>query len=116
MCGAHSLCTDRTARELLTQGRPLLLSVDVNGAAHYWDNCEFTVAVVAADGGAEKVVLAETPFETPSGWCEYTRGSVGGMLGRILVGHWSAISFGVSRHELYCGGTEASAAGREGDS
>ncbi|AUG49595.1 hypothetical protein BVU17_18325 (plasmid) [Haloarcula taiwanensis] len=69
--------TDRTARELLTQGRPLFLGVDSEGAAHYWDSYEFAVAVVAADVDAEKVELAETPFETFSEWCEYTRSERG---------------------------------------
>lgn len=70
-------CTDRTARELLTQGRPLFLGVDGEGAAHYWDSYEFTVAAIAADGDAEKDVLAETPFETLGEWCEYTRSERG---------------------------------------
>ncbi|WP_434530054.1 hypothetical protein ACODNH_02005 (plasmid) [Haloarcula sp. NS06] len=84
------VCTERPARELLTQGRPLFLGVDGEGAAHYWDSYEFAVAVVAADGEAEKVELAETSFETLSEWCEYTRGErgwdVGPHVGRLLVG------------------------------
>jgi hypothetical protein len=43
-------------------------------------------------------------------------GSVGGMLGRILVGRWSAILCEVLRRELYRRGTATGAAGREGDS
>ena len=80
---------ERTARELLTQGRPLFLGVDGEGAAHYWDSYEFAVAVIATDGDAEKVELADTPFETLAGWCEYTndeRGwSVGPHVGGSLV-------------------------------
>lgn len=59
-CAANALCADCPVRELLTQGRPLLLVVDGEGAAHYWDSYEFAVAVVAPDSDAEKVVLAET--------------------------------------------------------
>jgi len=81
---------ERTARELLTQGRPLFLGVDGNGAAHYWDSYEFAVAVVTTDGHAEKVELSETPFTTLSEWCEYTRGErgwdVGPHVGGSLVG------------------------------
>ena len=48
------------------------------------------MAVVPAGGDAEKVVLAETPFETPSEWCEYTRSErgwdVGPHIGGSLVG------------------------------
>jgi hypothetical protein len=48
------------------------------------------VAVVEANGEEEKVVLAETPFETLSDWCEYTRGErswdVGPHVGGSLVG------------------------------
>jgi hypothetical protein len=48
------------------------------------------VAVVATDGAAEKVVLAETPFETLSDWCEYTWGErgwdIGPHVGGSLVG------------------------------
>lgn len=51
------LCTDQL---------PLFLGVDGNGAAHYWDSYEFAVAVVAANGAAEKAVLAETLFKTLS--------------------------------------------------
>ena len=83
-------CTDRPVRELLTQGRPLFLGVDGEGAAHYWDSYEFAVAVVGPDGEAEKVVLSETPFETLSDWCEYTRSErgwdVGPHVGGTLVG------------------------------
>jgi hypothetical protein len=68
----------------------LFLGVDGDGAAHYWDSYEFAVAVVAADGDAEKVVLAETPYETLGEWCEYTRGErgwdVGPHVGGSLVG------------------------------
>ncbi|EMA25170.1 hypothetical protein [Haloarcula argentinensis] len=80
---------ERTARELLTQGRPLFLGVDGEGTAHYWDSYEFAVAVVAIDGDAEKVALAETPFETLAQWCEYTQDerswSVGPHVGGSLV-------------------------------
>ncbi|RLM89991.1 hypothetical protein [Haloarcula sp. Atlit-7R] len=90
MATTQSNPQERTARELLTQGRPLFLGVDGDGAAHYWDSYEFAVAVVEADGKAEKVVLAETPFETLAEWCEYTRGErgwdVGPYVGGSLVG------------------------------
>jgi len=90
MATTQSNPQERTARELLTQGRPLFLGVDGEGAAHYWDSYEFAVAVVEANGGAEKVVLAETPFETLSDWCEYTRGErgwdIGPHVGGSLVG------------------------------
>ena len=80
----------RTTRELLTQ-RPLFLGVDGEGAAHYWDSYEFAVAVVATEDHAEKVVLAETPYETLAGWCEYTqdeRGwAVGPHAGGSIVGY-----------------------------
>jgi hypothetical protein len=81
---------ERTARELLTQGRPLFLGIDGEGAAHYWDSYEFAVAVVTRDGQAERVELADTPYETLAGWCEYTqdkRGwAVGPHVGGSLVG------------------------------
>ncbi|WP_058997974.1 hypothetical protein [Haloarcula sp. CBA1127] len=81
---------ERIARELLTQGRPLFLGVDGEGAAYYWDSYEFAVAVVATDDQAEKVALAETPYETLAGWCEYTqdeRGwAVGPHVGGSLIG------------------------------
>jgi len=90
MATTQSNPQERTARELLTQGRPLFLGVDGEGAAHYWDSYEFAVAVVSANGEAEKVVLSETPFETLSEWCEYTRGErgwdVGPQVGGSLVG------------------------------
>ncbi|AUG49071.1 hypothetical protein BVU17_15915 [Haloarcula taiwanensis] len=41
------------------------------------DSYEFAVAVVSVDGEAEKVVLAETPFETLGEWCEHARGERG---------------------------------------
>ncbi|GGK83942.1 hypothetical protein GCM10009067_40150 [Haloarcula sebkhae] len=48
------------------------------------------MAIVEADGDAEKVVLAETPFETLGKWCEYTRGErgwgIGPHVGGSLVG------------------------------
>ncbi|WP_121304625.1 hypothetical protein [Haloarcula quadrata] len=79
-------CTACPVHEPLTQGRPLFLGVDGEGAAHYWDSYEFAVA----DGEAEKVVLAETPFETLAQWCEYTRSErgwdVGPHVGGSLVG------------------------------
>ncbi|WP_049943881.1 hypothetical protein [Haloarcula argentinensis] len=85
----YPLCTDRPAHELLTQGRPLFLGVDGGGAVHYWDSYEFAVAVVATDDDAEKVALAETPFETLTQWCEYTKDergwSVGPRVGGLLV-------------------------------
>ncbi len=81
---------ERTARELLTQGRPLFLGVDAEGAAHYWDSYEFAVAVVSVDGDAEKVELSEMPSETVSQWCEYNRGergwNIGPHVGGSLVG------------------------------
>jgi len=90
MATTQSNPQERTARELLTQGRPLFLGVDGEGAEHYWDSYEFAVAVVAADGGAEKVELSDTPFETLSEWCEYTRSErgwdVGPHVGGSLVG------------------------------
>ncbi|MDQ2074728.1 hypothetical protein RBH20_19560 [Haloarcula sp. H-GB4] len=73
----YPFCTDRPAHELLTQGRPLFLGVDGEGVAHYWDSYEFATAVVATNGDAEKVVLAETPFETLAQWCEYTNNERG---------------------------------------
>jgi hypothetical protein len=79
---------ERTARELLTQGRPLFLGVDGEGAAHYWDSYEFAVAIVADDDSA-KVDLADTPFDTLAQWCEYTRTErgwdVGPHVGNSLV-------------------------------
>ena len=81
---------ERTARELLTQSRPLFLGIGGEDGAHYWDLYEFAVAVVASEGRAEKVQLAETPYETLAGWCEYTqdeRGwAVGPHVGGSLVG------------------------------
>ena len=81
---------ERIARELLTQGRPLFLGVDGEGAAHYWDSYEFAVAVVTTNDDAEKIPLAETPYETLAGWCEYTRSErgwdIGPHIGGSLVG------------------------------
>ncbi|AUG49413.1 hypothetical protein BVU17_17670 (plasmid) [Haloarcula taiwanensis] len=81
---------ERIARELLTQSRPLFLGVDGEGAAHYWDSYEFAVAVVASEDHAEKLQLAETPYDTLGEWCEYTqdeRGwAVGPHVGGSLVG------------------------------
>jgi hypothetical protein len=77
---------ERTARELLTQGRPLFLGVDGEGAAHYWDSYEFAVAVVASDDRAEKVALADTPFETLAEWCEYTQDERGWAVGPHVGG------------------------------
>ncbi|NLV08274.1 hypothetical protein GOC83_19335 [Haloarcula rubripromontorii] len=89
MATTQSNPQERTARELLTQ-RPLFLGVDGEGAAHYWDSYEFAVAAVSADGKAEKVELVETPFETLSQWCEYTRSergwNIGPHVGGSLVG------------------------------
>lgn len=68
------------------------MGVDGDGAAHYWDSYEFAVAVVAADGESEKVVLANTPFETLAEWCEYTRGErgwgIGPHVGGSLLGNF----------------------------
>ncbi|NLV08333.1 hypothetical protein GOC83_19640 [Haloarcula rubripromontorii] len=79
-----------TARKLLTKGRPLFLGVDGEGAAHYCDSYEFAVAVVSADGDAEKVELAAAPVETLGQWCEYTRSErgwdIGPHVGGSLVG------------------------------
>ena len=90
MATTQSNPQERTARELLTQGRPLFLGVDGEGAAHYWDSYEFAVAVVTANGDAEKVELAATPFETLGQWCEYTRSergwATGPNVGGSLVG------------------------------
>ncbi|MGB9950822.1 hypothetical protein ACOZ4F_00220 (plasmid) [Haloarcula marismortui] len=77
---------ERTARELLTQSRPLFLGVDGEGAAHYWDSYEFAVAIGTTDGQAEKVQLAETPFETLAGWCEYTQDERGWAVGPHVGG------------------------------
>ena len=77
---------ERIARELLTQGRPLFLGVDGESAAHYWDSYEFAVAIVATDGQAEKVELADTPFETLAGWCEYTQDERGWAVGPHVGG------------------------------
>ena len=66
------------------------MSVDGDGAAHYWDSYEFAVAVVSTDGDAEKVELVDTPLETLSEWCEYTRSergwATGPNVGGSLVG------------------------------
>jgi len=78
---------ERTARELLTQGYPLFLGVDGEGAAHYWDSYEFAVAVVATEDHAEKVPLAETPYETLAGWCEYTQDERGWAVGPHVGGN-----------------------------
>jgi len=77
---------ERIARELLTQGRPLFLGVDGEGAAHYWDSYEFAVAIVTITGDAEKVALADTPFETLAGWCDYTRAERGWDIGPHVGG------------------------------
>ncbi|AEM58880.1 hypothetical protein HISP_17760 (plasmid) [Haloarcula hispanica N601] len=77
---------ERIARELLTQGRPLFLGVDGEGAAHYWDSYEFAVAVVVSEDHAEKVALAETPYETLAGWCEYTQDERGWAVGPYVGG------------------------------
>jgi len=49
------------------------------------------VTVVSNDGDGEKVVLAETTFETLAEWFEYTRGErgwdIGPHVGGSLVGH-----------------------------
>ncbi|KOX91424.1 hypothetical protein AMS69_18790 [Haloarcula rubripromontorii] len=66
--------------------RPLFLGVDGNGAAHCWDSYDFAVAVVSVDGDVEKVGLSETPFETLSEWCEYTRGERGWDIGPHVGG------------------------------
>ncbi|MFU1783855.1 hypothetical protein ACM16X_21040 [Haloarcula japonica] len=50
------------------------------------DSYEFAVAVVTADGDAEKVELSETPFETLGEWCEYTRGKRGWGVGPHVSG------------------------------
>lgn len=81
MATTQSNPQERTARELLTQGRPLFLGVDGEGAAHYWDSYKFAVAVVAADGDVKKVELAATPFATLSEWCEHTRSERGWDIG-----------------------------------
>ncbi|EMA13399.1 hypothetical protein [Haloarcula amylolytica] len=90
MATTQSNLQERTARELLTQGRPLFLGVDGEGAAHYWDSYEFAVAVVSVGGDAEKIELAATPFETLGQWCEYTRSergwNIGPHIGGSLVG------------------------------
>jgi len=44
------------------------------------------VAVVAADGDAEKVELAETPFEMLSEWREYTHSEQGWDIGPHVGG------------------------------
>ena len=72
---------ERNARELLTQSRPLFVGVDGEGAAHYWDSYEFAVAVVATKDHAEKVELADTPYETLAGWCGYTQDKRGWAVG-----------------------------------
>jgi len=85
---------ERTARQLLTQSRPLFLGVDGDGAAHYWDSYEFAVAVVPrdADGinGAERHELADTPLDTLGQWCEHVRDKrgweIGPRVGTSLVG------------------------------
>ncbi|KAA9396230.1 hypothetical protein Har1130_16305 [Haloarcula sp. CBA1130] len=82
-------CTDRLACECLGQ-RPLFLGVSGEDAAQYWDSDEFAVAVVSADGDAEKVELTATPFATLLEWCEYTRSErgwdIGPHVGGSLVG------------------------------
>ncbi|MHC3382091.1 hypothetical protein [Haloarcula sp. H-GB5] len=77
---------ERTARELLTQGRPLFLGVDGEGAAHYWDSYEFAVAIVARDGQGETVALADTPYDTLKGWCNYTEDERGWTVGPHVGG------------------------------
>ncbi|WP_058992283.1 hypothetical protein [Haloarcula sp. CBA1127] len=71
---------------MLTQNRPLFLGIDGEGAAHYWDSYEFAVAVVVSDAQAEKVKLAETPYETLAGWCEYTQDERGWAVGPHVGG------------------------------
>lgn len=67
------------------------MGVDGNDAAHCWDSYEFAVAVVLVDENVEKVVVAETHFETLAEWCEYTRSErgwdVGPHVGGSLVGY-----------------------------
>jgi len=79
---------ERRARELLTQGRPLFLGVDGEGAAHYWDSYEWAVAVIDADGDAETHDLPRA--RTLAEWCEYVRTKrgwdVGPHVGGSLVG------------------------------
>ncbi len=85
---------ERIARELLTQSRPLFLGVDGEGAAHYWDSYEFAVAVVATEDHAEKVALAETPYETLAAGASTRRMNVAGLSARTSAAHSSAISSG----------------------
>jgi len=63
------------ARQLLTQSPGLFVGVDGDGAAHYWDSLEWTVAVVPAD--ARTTADAEThalPRDRSLGaWCEFVR-------------------------------------------
>jgi len=59
---------ERTARELLTQ-RPLFVGT-ADEVAVYWDGYERTFAVVTADGDADTVALADTPFDTPAQYCD----------------------------------------------
>ncbi len=59
---------ERTAREMLTQ-RPHFLGT-AGDAAVYWDGYERAFAIVADDGDAERVELAETPFDTPRQYCD----------------------------------------------
>ncbi|WP_424005642.1 hypothetical protein ACOZ4I_20425 (plasmid) [Haloarcula salina] len=82
----YTLCIDPTARELLTQGRPLCLGANGDGAAHYLDSYEFAVAVVTDDGEAEKITLVEPPFKTLFEWCDYTWGECGRDIGPHVGG------------------------------
>ena len=75
---------ERIARERLTQC-PLFLGVDGEEAAHYWDSYERALVIVE-DTVAEKVELAETPFETLEQWCEYTREERGWTVGPHVGG------------------------------
>ena len=86
MATTQSNLQERTARELLTQDRPLFPGVDGAGAGHYWDSYEFAVAVVSLDSDAEKVELPETPFKTLWQWCEYTRSEHGSATGPNVGG------------------------------
>jgi len=46
----------------------------------------FAVAIVASDNRAEKVALADTPYETLAGWCEYTQDERGWAVGPHVGG------------------------------
>jgi len=80
---------ERTARELLTQNRPLFVGT-ADEVAVYWDSYERAFAAIDVDGNADTVELSETPFATPGEYCGHIAKrhgwDVGPRIGGSLVG------------------------------